>query len=449
MVKFIQLCIIVLYLFAACSKQGTYYPEKHAELTNYEYEKYSEKLKTKYSNEDYFGIAFQLASLKAPGNMVDKYLEKAIKQNANDACESIYQVQKLANFRFYQTLYRHDTLIFQKAFKSCLNELGENSFDLYMENYNKSVEEHQKTRPQIDSTIMDVDLIQTLQKILDDDQKYRIKIDELRNTEEENNRYYSLQEETDSINLIKVASIIKTKGCTKPEVVGYEASRAIFLVLHHQPDLNIRNKYRSFIEECYPGGTLNLYDKGTSDLKNSQVFETIDERVNKCLEGADTTHFVLAESGKKGFSHDIDKDCILQAKLPPFEATDLNNQIINTESLTGKVNVINFWFTQCKPCIKEMPFLNTLTDKYKDQDINFIALNRDEIAETKSLLDKQKFNFRIIPDSEILIKKTFNMIWPYPFTIVTDNQNKVVGAFSAIDDERREQQIVKLIEENL
>ena len=44
---------------------------------------------------------------------------------------------------------------------------------------------------------------------------------------------------------------------------------------------------------------------------------------------------------------------------------------IRTKDLKGKINVINFWFMKCAPCIAEIPALNTLVKKYKGKDINF------------------------------------------------------------------------------
>lgn len=264
--KFYILLIItfIFSLLSCCKSSKPYFPKKHPDLSKSEYEKFVNKLAMKYQNNDNYEIAFYLACLKAPNNLIDKHLKKAIENNPDDACVSIFTLKFFANIRFYEPLYMQDTLTYQKAFNSCLNILGENSYELFLEEQNKRVEE---LLPKIDSTIMDTILMKTFQKIYDDDQSYRTQIDILYNTEEENNQYLALQVEVDSINLIKVDSIINAVGCTKPEVIGYDPWMAIFLVLHHQVDINIRKKYRYFIEECYTINNLSMFDGRTSELQ--------------------------------------------------------------------------------------------------------------------------------------------------------------------------------------
>jgi thiol-disulfide isomerase/thioredoxin len=38
----------------------------------------------------------------------------------------------------------------------------------------------------------------------------------------------------------------------------------------------------------------------------------------------------------------------------------------NTESLKGKVVVINFWYTTCGPCVAELPYFNQIANTYSD-----------------------------------------------------------------------------------
>lgn len=38
----------------------------------------------------------------------------------------------------------------------------------------------------------------------------------------------------------------------------------------------------------------------------------------------------------------------------------------NTESLRGKVVVINFWYTTCGPCVAELPYFNQIANTYSD-----------------------------------------------------------------------------------
>jgi thiol-disulfide isomerase/thioredoxin len=67
------------------------------------------------------------------------------------------------------------------------------------------------------------------------------------------------------------------------------------------------------------------------------------------------------------------------------------------ESKKGKVLLINFWATWCKPCVKEFPDLVKLYNDYKDKgfDIVFISVDVPEEIEPKvvSFLNNQGVNF--------------------------------------------------------
>src|SRR5262249_27861184 len=50
---------------------------------------------------------------------------------------------------------------------------------------------------------------------------------------------------------------------------------------------------------------------------------------------------------------------------------------VTTDSLKGKVTIINFWATWCPPCRAEMPDLVKLQDRYRDQ-LQIIGVSQDE-----------------------------------------------------------------------
>lgn len=43
--------------------------------------------------------------------------------------------------------------------------------------------------------------------------------------------------------------------------------------------------------------------------------------------------------------------------------------------------MINFWAVWCAPCLQEMPELNKLYDKYKDQGLKILAVSTDNESE--------------------------------------------------------------------
>src|SRR5690625_3347526 len=68
-------------------------------------------------------------------------------------------------------------------------------------------------------------------------------------------------------------------------------------------------------------------------------------------------------------------------EAPDFQLTQIseNNDLetINLSDFEGKGVMLNFWATYCKPCEAEMPYMEELYPKYKDKDVEIIAVSLD------------------------------------------------------------------------
>lgn len=78
--------------------------------------------------------------------------------------------------------------------------------------------------------------------------------------------------------------------------------------------------------------------------------------------------------------------------------------VVNTEDLKGKVVFINLWATWCGPCIAEMPSIQVLYNKFKDNpNVVFLLVEVDNNVEgAKEFVAKQKLTLPIVyPNSDI------------------------------------------------
>lgn len=112
---------------------------------------------------------------------------------------------------------------------------------------------------------------------------------------------------------------------------------------------------------------------------------------------------------------------------PDFELETLNGESIKLSDLKGKKVIINFWATWCPYCVEEMPDLQKLYDKYKDEGLILLGI---DVGESKSKVDKfikdKNLNFTILLDekSEVAAKYGINSL---PATIAVDENGVVVG----------------------
>jgi thiol-disulfide isomerase/thioredoxin len=86
---------------------------------------------------------------------------------------------------------------------------------------------------------------------------------------------------------------------------------------------------------------------------------------------------------------------LLNKKMPEFSLPDIKGNIVLLANYFGKPMLINFWGTECGPCIAEMPDLNKLHEKYKDK-INFLSIAGDSNSngELDNFFREHTFNFK-------------------------------------------------------
>ena len=87
-------------------------------------------------------------------------------------------------------------------------------------------------------------------------------------------------------------------------------------------------------------------------------------------------------------------------QLKPADVRDLNDQVVNTASLftDGKPALINYWFSNCQPCKREMPALQDAFAKYGTQ-VNFVGINTQDSAEiAASFIEDLGIDYEILRD---------------------------------------------------
>ena len=103
-----------------------------------------------------------------------------------------------------------------------------------------------------------------------------------------------------------------------------------------------------------------------------------------------------------------------------------------SKNLEDKIVILNFWATDCSTCIKEMPILTKIHDKYKnDIELIAVAMPYDLPSRVINFKDKNQIPFKIALDSDGKILEKFNKVRLTPTTIITNKQqiiqNTIIG----------------------
>ena len=113
-----------------------------------------------------------------------------------------------------------------------------------------------------------------------------------------------------------------------------------------------------------------------------------------------------------------------------FALTDLQGKTWTLQALRGKVVLVNFWATWCQPCRKEMPDLDALYQRFKDQGFVILGISDEESGKVKQLLGERSVAYPILLDPGRKVNELFR-IDGIPKSFLYDRNGKMVS--SAID----------------
>lgn len=129
----------------------------------------------------------------------------------------------------------------------------------------------------------------------------------------------------------------------------------------------------------------------------------------------------------------------------------IDGSIIKQSELEDKIIVANLWGTWCKPCIAEIPELNAIVEKFKDnENILFLAIGNqtmDSSEKINKFLKKQAFNFtHIVPAKSSFL---FNQVGTvsYPTTTVYNRNGRLEKKIKGSLEENDLQILEQLIED--
>jgi peroxiredoxin len=109
-----------------------------------------------------------------------------------------------------------------------------------------------------------------------------------------------------------------------------------------------------------------------------------------------------------------------------FTLTDLQGKEWHLRDLRGKVVLVNFWATWCPPCRKEMPDLDTLFNRFKDQGFVVLAISDEEAAKVSPFIGERKISYPVLLDPGRKVTESFR-VEGIPKSFVYDRSGKLVA----------------------
>jgi len=136
---------------------------------------------------------------------------------------------------------------------------------------------------------------------------------------------------------------------------------------------------------------------------------------------------------------------LIGSPAPEIVLKDLQGRDVKLSDLRGKVVLVNFWATWCKPCKEEMPAMQASYDKLRDKGFVVLAVNElEDTARVAEHIRTHGHTFEVVMDHNNQVANVYGVVG-LPASFLIDPQGIVREriAGSLLTESRIEEMVKK------
>ncbi len=136
---------------------------------------------------------------------------------------------------------------------------------------------------------------------------------------------------------------------------------------------------------------------------------------------------------------------------PNVRYTLLDGSTSTLQSLRGKVVLVNFWTTDCEPCVREMPQFVATHEKYKARGLETLAVSMSYNAPALviNFAQRRHLPFGVVIDNTGAVARGFGDVAYTPTSVLIDKHGRIVQrVVGATDFAKLDKLVEKLLAES-
>jgi thiol-disulfide isomerase/thioredoxin len=138
------------------------------------------------------------------------------------------------------------------------------------------------------------------------------------------------------------------------------------------------------------------------------------------------------------------RESIIGYKIPELITQTITGQKVDKKYFKGKFGIINFWFEGCPPCVKEIPDLNDIVDKFGKEKFYYLAIGRDSKDDILLFLKEHPWKFDQIVNGSEVLDRSFENIWGFPTTLIVSKEGVIKYSFGGIYEKNKQEVFDKI-----
>jgi len=137
--------------------------------------------------------------------------------------------------------------------------------------------------------------------------------------------------------------------------------------------------------------------------------------------------YIKKYGSKEGYDQFVHDKLVEMGKIrgaPDFTLEDLDGNKVSLSDYKGKIVILDFWATWCHPCVEELPHIQKLHEKFKEEEIVVLTINMDwEKEKVRSFMEKHEYTFKVLLCTDE-VRKAYG-VTGIPSVFVIDKQGMI------------------------